>query len=55
MVDGLDSVYLVRPDAPDELAMQPECRESSQAQADIIRSQFRWPADKVREFYVSLV
>jgi glycosyltransferase involved in cell wall biosynthesis len=61
LVDGLDSVYLVRPDAADEfaeaieLAMKPESRESAQAQADAIRSRFRWPVDEVREFYLSLV
>ena len=61
MVDGLQGVFLVEPGndrrlaTAIETAMAPEVRALAQSQAQAIRSQFRWPADEVREFYLSLI
>jgi len=61
MVDGLEGVFLVEPGNDRRLAlaietaMAPEVRALAQSQVQAIRSQFRWPADEVRDFYLSLV
>lgn len=61
LVNGLDAVWLVP--AGDAGAMasamsearSESSRQAASRQADMIRARFRWPAEEVRSFYVSLV
>jgi glycosyltransferase involved in cell wall biosynthesis len=61
LVEGLDAIFLVPPGDPDELAAgisqarKPEAAGAARAQAESIRSRFRWPDDAVRDFYRSLI
>jgi hypothetical protein len=57
----LEAVELVAPGSPAELAeaiersMQPWIREAATRQAEAVRERFRWPADEVLRFYLSLL
>lgn len=61
LVDGLDAVILVRPGDADALAAaikqarSPEMADRARAQANSIRTRFRWPSAEVLSFYRSLV
>lgn len=61
LAEGLEAVELVPPNDPRELAdpiersLDPRVREKAVAQAGMIRERFRWPAEAVTDFYLSLI
>lgn len=60
LVEGLETVFLVRPGDPAELAeaietaLAAEVSNAARDQAASIRERFRWPAEEVLRFYRSL-
>lgn len=61
LVEGLDAVFLVDPGEPGKLAAgirratTKDVRDTAQAQAKTVRERFRWPAEEVSAFYLSLL
>jgi glycosyltransferase involved in cell wall biosynthesis len=60
VTEGLEGVFLHRPGDVDSLvaalrqALEPSAKEAAAQQIDVVRSRFRWPAERLLSLYESL-